>query len=274
MGRKLFWKRFLLYVILIVFLAFFLFPIYWIVATSLKTRIQAISLPPAWIFKPIFSNYLKVFSEKAFIRSFLNSLSVSVLAVFLSACIGVPAAYALARYKFKGKSNLLFWILSTRMAPPIAVIIPFFLLFKDLRMLDSRLSLVIVYLTFNLSFIIWLMQGFFEEIPHELEEAALVDGTDDIGAFIKIVIPLAVPGIVASIILSFLFSWNEFFFALILTRKIAQTLPVMVSSYIGFMGIEWEKMSAAAISATLPVLVIAIVVQKHLVRGLTLGAVK
>jgi len=263
-----------LYAALVILLIFFLFPVYWIFVTSLKTRVQAIALPPVWIFRPILSNYIKVFSEKTFIRAFSNSLVISIAAVFLSALIGIPAAYAFSRCKFRFKSNLLFWILSTRMAPPIAVIIPFFLLFKDLRMLDSHLSLIVVYLTFNLSFLIWLMRGFFEEIPQELEEAALVDGATDLQAFARIALPLAAPGIVASVILSFLFSWNEFFFALILTRKVAQTLPVMVSGYIGFMGIEWEKMSAAAVAATLPVLIMSMLVQKYLVRGLTMGAIK
>ncbi|MEM2001989.1 MAG: carbohydrate ABC transporter permease [Candidatus Methanomethylicaceae archaeon] len=262
-----------LYLTLVVLLVLSLFPTYWIVVTSLKTRVQAIAIPPVWFFKPVFSNYAKVFSDPAFVRGFTNSLITSTLAVFLSALIGIPAAYALARYKFRAKNNLLFWILSTRMAPPIAVIIPFFLLFKNLRMLDSRISLVTVYLTFNLSFLIWMMKGFFEEIPQELEEAALVDGATDFIAFAKIALPLAAPGIVASVILSFLFSWNEFFFALILTRKVAQTLPVMVSGYIGFMGIEWERMSAAT-AATLPVLALAMLVQRHLVRGLTMGAIK
>jgi multiple sugar transport system permease protein len=141
-------------------------------------------------------------------------------------------------------------------------------------MLDSHITLIIVYLTFNLSFVIWLMRGFFNEVPQELEEAALVDGTTDLGAFVRIAFPLAAPGIVASTILSFLFSWNEFFFALILTRKVAQTLPVTISGYIGFMGIEWENMSAAAVMASLPILVLAMIVQKYLVRGLTLGAIK
>lgn len=273
-ARKKRWSRWYLYLPLTAFLVFLLFPVYWILATSLKTRIQAIAIPPVWVFRPNFSNYSKVFSEKTFVRAFSNSLIVSTSAVLFSGLVGIPAAYALTRYRFRAKNNLLFWILSTRMAPPIAVIIPFFLLFKDLRMLDSRLPLIIVYLTFNLSFIIWLMRGFFEEIPQELEEAALVDGAADLQAFMRVTLPLAAPGIVASVILSFLFSWNEFFFALILTRKVAQTLPVMVSGYIGFMGIEWERMSAAAVAATIPVLLISILVQKYLVRGLTMGAIK
>jgi len=267
-------KKLVLYILIGILLVFFLFPVYWIVTMSLKTRIQAISIPPVWFFKPMLSNYVKVITESAFPRNFLNSLIISLATVLLSVLLGTPAAYALSRYHFRRKGDLLFWILSTRFAPPIAVIIPFFLLFRDLKMLDSHLTLIIVYLTFNLSFIIWLMRGFFIEVPQELEEAALVDGTTDLGAFVRIAFPLAAPGIVASTILSFLFSWNEFFFALILTRKFAQTLPVAISGYIGFMGIEWENMSAAAVMASIPILILAMIVQKYLVRGLTLGAIK
>jgi len=250
-------KKIGIYILIGILLIFFLFPVYWIVTMSLKTRIQAISIPPVW---------LKVLFESAFPRNFLNSFFISAITVLLSVLLGTPAAYALSRYHFKRKGNLLFWILSTRFAPPIAVIIPFFLLFRDLKMLDSHITLIIVYLTFNLSFVIWLMRGFFNEVPQELEEAALVDGTTDLGAFIRIAFPLAAPGIVASTILSFLFSWNEFFFALILTRKVAQTLPVAIYGYIGFMGIEWENMAAAAVMASLPILVLAMIVQKYLVR--------
>ncbi len=268
-GGCLFWRYFLV----ILFLVFFLFPVYWIVAMSLKSRVEAISIPPIWFFKPKIGNYFKVL-ESPFSRAMINSLIVSSCSVLLSILIGTPAAYALARFQFKHKSDLLFWILSTRMAPYIAVGIPFFLIFRNLGMLDTHIALIIVYLTFNLSFVIWLMRSFFMEIPQELEEAALVDGSTELGAFLKISMPLAIPGLVASTILSFIFSWNEFFFALILTRRTAQTVPVAISSYIGFMGIRWEEMAAAAVIASLPIIILALLVHKHLVRGLTMGAIK
>jgi len=160
------------------------------------------------------------------------------------------------------------------MAPPIAVIIPFFMMFRAVHMLDSHSALIIVYITFNLSLVIWLMRGFFSELPEELEEAALVDGASELGVFFRIALPLVSPGIVATMILGFLFSWNEFFFALILTRKVAQTVPVAIAGYIGFMGIRWEEMTAAAVISSVPTLVLAIVVHRYLVRGLTLGAIR
>ncbi|HSV31112.1 MAG TPA: carbohydrate ABC transporter permease [Atribacteraceae bacterium] len=263
-----------LYIIIIVMLIIFLFPVYWIVTMSLKTRLEAISIPPVWFFRPTLDNYATVLSGGSFPRNFMNSLIISISTVFLSVLVGTPAAYALARFHFRHKDKVMFWILSTRMAPPIAVIIPFFLIFRDLRLLDSHMALIIVYLTFNLSFVVWLMRSFFRDIPSELEEAALVDGATDLGAFAHIALPLSIPGVVASTILCFIFSWNEFFYALILTRRFSQTLPVTIHSYIGFMGIEWERMAAGAVMAAVPILVLALIVQKYLVRGLTLGAVK
>jgi len=267
-------KPWVIYISLAIILAFFLFPVFWVITTSLKTRIQAIAMPPVWLFKPMFRNYFKVLFQSPFPRYFANSLIISLSAVFISIACGTPAAYALSRFEFRHKQDLLFWILSTRMAPPIAVIIPFFMMFRAAHMLDSHFALIIVYITFNLSLVIWLMRGFFSELPEELEEAALVDGASELGVFFRIALPLVSPGIVATMILGFLFSWNEFFFALILTRKVAQTVPVAIAGYIGFMGIRWEEMTAAAVISSVPTLVLAIVVQRYLVRGLTLGARK
>jgi len=271
---KLTVKHSIIYVLLGIILVFFLFPVFWVVATSLKTRVQAIAMPPVWFFKPMFRNYFKVLFQSAFPKYFLNSLIISLSAIFLSVLVGTPAAYALSRFEFRRKKDLLFWILSTRMAPPIAVILPFYIMFRATHMLDTHLSLIIVYLTFNLSLVIWLMRGFFNELPQELEEAALIDGASELGVFLKIALPLVSPGLVATTILGFLFSWNEFFFALILTRKVAQTVPVSIAGFIGFMGIRWEEMTAAAVISSLPTLVLAIIVHRYLVRGLTLGAVK
>jgi ABC-type glycerol-3-phosphate transport system permease component len=194
--------------------------------------------------------------------------------VAVSIVLGAPASYALSRYNFRRKRSVSNWILTTRMAPPVAVALPMFLLMKFFNLLDTRLSLIILYTTFNLSFVIWLMRGFFEEIPRELDEAALIDGCSPVNAFVRIVLPLVAPGLAAVAIFCFIFSWNEFFYALIMTHSKSRTVPVGVQGFIGLYGIKWGEMTAAASLATVPILAFAIATQKHLVRGLTLGAIK
>ncbi|NPV53888.1 MAG: carbohydrate ABC transporter permease [Firmicutes bacterium] len=268
------WPRLALtYVVVILSLVFFLFPVYWVLSTSLKTEVQAFSMPPVWWFKPTLENYRAVVTG-SYLRSFLNSLIVSAGSIAISLLIGTPAAYALSRFDFKRKKDLAFWILSTRMAPAVGVALPMFLFMKFFKLIDTHFSLIILYITFNLSFVIWMMRGFFEEIPKELDESGLVDGCSPFKAFTRIVMPLAAPGLVATAIFCFIFSWNEFFFALVMTRTATKTIPVAIAGYIGIYGIRWGEMSAAALIGALPIIIFASLVQKHLVRGLTLGAVK
>ncbi|HDY87556.1 MAG TPA: carbohydrate ABC transporter permease, partial [bacterium] len=205
-----------------------LFPILWAVTTSLKTGRQAQSIPPVWLFRPSFHNYIAAFVKRNFGRLLVNSLIVSLSATFLSVILGSLAGYALARFQIKGKNLILMWILSIRMFPPIAAIIPFFLLYNKLGLIDTRLGLIIAYTAFNLPFAVWIMQGFFLEVPRELDEAALIDGCSPWRVFFKIVLPLSAPGLVATAIFTLIFSWNEFMFALILSRSRSQTMPVGV----------------------------------------------
>jgi multiple sugar transport system permease protein len=253
---------------------FFLFPIFMIVITSLKSRVDALAVPPVWIFKPSFSNYLEIFSMYNFAFFFRNSLIVATLGTLVAVVLGVPAAYSLARHSFSGESNLSFWILSQRMTPAIAVIIPFFILLRTFGLIDSHLGLIIIYTSFNLPFIIWMMRGFFEDIPVEIEESALVDGCSRFGTFFRVALPLVAPGLSAAAIFTFLFTWNEFLFALILTGRNAETMPVAVQLFMRETGIDWGHMTAAAVVMIVPMMIFTFFAQRFLVRGLTFGAIK
>jgi len=267
-------RKVLVYIAVIIILVITIFPLFWIAMTSIKTRVQVRATPPIWFFKPIMDNYWEVLFEANFLRNILNSFVVCTISVILSMTVAVPAAYALARYSFSRKKDLMFWILSTRMAPTIGVAVPYFLITQKLGLIDTHIALVVVYLTFNISFIIWMMKGFFEELPPEIEEAALVDGCSVGRAFVQISLPLVAPGLVAVAIFSFLFSWNEFLLALILTREAVRTVPVGVAAFIGKRWIQWEVMSAATCIAIAPIFIFALVIRKYLARGLSFGSIR
>jgi multiple sugar transport system permease protein len=265
--------KLLRFLLIYIALAAFIFPIFWMFSTSFKKEVDAFRYPPTIFSTPTLVNYSSVVRSE-FPLYILNSVIVCSVTVFISIVLGAPASYALSRYNFKNKRGITNWILTTRMAPPVAVALPMFLLMKFFNLLDTRLALIILYTTFNLSFVIWLMRGFFEEVPRELDEAALIDGCSPVKAFLRIVLPLVAPGLAAVAIFCFIFSWNEFFYALIMTHSKSRTVPVGVQGFIGLYGIKWGEMTAAASLATVPILAFAIATQKHLVRGLTLGAVK
>lgn len=249
------------------------FPILWLLLTSFKPTRLIQTWPPTFLFWPTLFHYGKVMTGE-FARFFLNSALVATGSVVVSLLFGIPAAYALARFRFTGKDDLTFWILTTRMAPPFGFIVAFFLIFRTLGLLNTYLALILVYLTFNLSFVIWMLKGFIQEIPVQIEEAARVDGCSRSGTLVRIVVPLAAPAIISTAILSFILSWNEFFFALVLTGRDTRTVPVALSTFIGSMGIEWGNMAALSVLAILPIIALAMAVQKYLVRGLTMGAMK
>lgn len=250
-----------------------LFPIAWALSTSFKTIGEYYSYPPVWIpHSPTLANY-KYIIYTAGLGYLKNSLIISSFNTLLVLAISIPAAYGIARFRI-GAGNLSFWILSQRMFPPIAVIIPLFILLKLLGLIDTYLALITVYCTFNIAFSVWLLIGFFEEFPKDIEEAAMVDGCSRVKAVTKVVLPLIAPGIVVTAIFCFIFSWNEFMFALILTREAAKTVTVQLSAFQSPTKIMWGEMSALVIIAVVPILILALSVQKYLVRGLTLGAVK
>jgi multiple sugar transport system permease protein len=250
------------------------FPVVWMVLMSFKTGIDALAMPPKWFFHPVSQNYLETMVEKGFLRYFLNSVIVACGSISIVLAVGIPAAYSLARFNFKGKRHLAFWILSTRMAPPITFLIPFFIMFRRLELTDTRLGLIIIHITINLALVIWMMRGFFREIPVEIEEAALVDGCSRLQVFLKIALPVSVTGIAATAILSSIFSWNELMFAIVLTSNVAKTAPAGIYNFIGYQEVRWGVLCAASVVVLIPVFVFIVLVQKWLIRGLTFGATK
>ncbi|MFW6139422.1 MAG: carbohydrate ABC transporter permease [Spirochaetota bacterium] len=263
----------LIILVLAIALVIFLSPIAWMVLTSFKEKGEYFTYPPVFISKSFnfshFARGLQIGGQKGIADSFI----VASLATLLSMTVGALAAYSLARFRIGGK-NLAFWILSIRMMPPIASVLPLFLFYRFLRILDTYQALVITYSILNIPFAVWMLKGFFEELPVELEDAALVDGCGRFGAFYRVALPLIAPGLVATALFCFIFSWNEFFFALILSRSRVTPVTVVISGMIGGHEILWAEISAVATMASFPVIAIAIILQRYLVRGLTLGAVK
>jgi multiple sugar transport system permease protein len=250
-----------------------LFPIYWLLSMSLKTQAQSLSRTPSFLFLPTLENYAAVLQTPEVWQYFLNSSIVAMGATLLALALGVPTAYVLARYRFRGNADFGFWILSTRMTPPVAMLIPFFALYVRTGMVDTYIGLIVAHVALNLSLVVWLMKGFFEDLPSELEEAAFMDGATYFQAFRQICLPLAMPGIAAVAILSFLFSWNEFLFSMVLTQEI-RTVPLGLYSFVGYQQVRWGELSASATLMLTPVLAFVFVFQRQLVRGLTMGAIK
>ena len=266
------------YVLLVPALLFALAPVYWMLTISLKSEVDQFATPPPWfVFTPTLDHYYDAFVTRGFGEYLLNSAIVSVSSTICALVIGTLAAYALTRFELPWRLNrhLSLWILSTRMFPAIVTAVPLFLMMRDLRLLNTRASLIIVYTAFNLPFVVWMMRGFFADLPRDLEEAALVDGDSRLGALVRVVLPLVAPGIAATAVFCLIVSWNEFLFALVLTQTdAAMTLPVGIAGRVTQYEIKWGVMSAAASVALVPILVFALALQKYLVRGLSLGAVK
>ena len=266
------------YILLLAALVFALAPVYWMLTISLKSEGDQFAMPPPWfVFTPTLEHYYDAFVTSGFGEYLLTSAIVAVTSTACALIIGTLAAYALARFELPWKLNrrLSLWILSTRMFPAIVTAVPLFLMMRDLRLLNTRLALIIVYTAFNLPFVVWMMRGFFAEVPRDLEEAALVDGDSRLGALWRVVLPLVTPGLAATAVFCLIVSWNEFLFALVLTQTdAAMTLPVGIAGRVTQYEIKWGVMSAAGVVAIVPILVFALAVQKYLVRGLSLGAVK
>jgi multiple sugar transport system permease protein len=253
-------------------------PIYWMVTISLKNEVDQFASPPRWLsFTPTLAHYYDAFFTRSFAKYLTTSLTVAGLSTICAVTLGTLAAYGLARFKLRGKldQRLSLWILSTRMFPPIVTAVPLFLMMRDLRLLNTITSLVIVYTALNLPFVVWMMRGFFRELPRELEEAAMVDGDSRLGALVRIILPLVTPGLAATAVFCLIVSWNEFLLALVLTQTDASmTLPVGIAGRVTQYEIKWGVMSAAGVVAMIPILAFAMAVQRYLVRGLSLGAVK
>lgn len=284
-----------------------LMPLAWIVATGLKSPSDAIAYPPKVVFEPTLEGYVNLFTTRTRItdeaaktleepdtwyeeivrdqgmtisgpsrygQRFLNSVIIGFGSTFLCMILGTAAAYAFSRFRVPLKDDLLFFILSTRMMPPIAVAIPIFLMFRNLGLNDTHLGMILLYTAVNLSLSVWLLKGFIDEIPIEYEEAALIDGYTRFQAFYKVVLPQAATGIASTAIFCLIFAWNEYAFAVLLTSGTAQTAPPFIPTIIGDAGKDWPAVAAGASIFLVPVMIFTILLRKHLLRGITFGAVR
>jgi multiple sugar transport system permease protein len=264
--------------VLLVALLFFMFPVVWMLLTSFKSQSEYFSYPP--VFWPKSFSLRNYVNSMAFppdgrggLQGLRDSLAIAAASTLASVVIGSLAAYSISRFKTGGE-NFSFWILSTRMFPPVAAALPLFLIFKQLRLLDNHLSLIIANTIFNLPFVVWLLKGFFDELPVEMEEAAMIEGCGRLKVFRLIALPLIAPGLVATSLFCFVFSWNEFMFALLLTRRNVRTLTIIVPSLVGGHEILWGEIAAIGTLAIIPGVLLSLLLQRYLVRGLSLGAVK
>lgn len=274
MRKKSRYKKIGIHFVLIIFSVISLFPLYWLLTTSLKPSLDVFSVSFLGFFKPSLENYHTVLFEDKYPSYLVNSIVTSLLTVLITMPIGAMAGYAFARLKMKKKDTWFFMILTTRMAPAVTFAVPIYLLMVGVGLIDSTAGLVAVYVFSNLALAIWLTRSFFEDVPLEIEEAAMVDGVTKFGAFIKFAVPIASGGLVATAILIFIFSWNEFFFASILTQSQAKTFTVHLTSFFGSKRILWGELAAAStIGAAVPIL-FALSLKKYLISGLTMGAVK
>lgn len=252
-----------------------LFPIYWIIVSSFKSRIDTLALPPVWLFIPRLDAYLEVFVLQYYHRYFLNTTVIALATTVISLGFGSMAAYVLDRFPFRYSNVIAYALLATRMIFPIVYAIPLFIVFGNIGLLDTHIGLVIAYTTFSLPYAVWIMAGFFSAIPKDIDEAAMVDGCSRFQAFVRVIMPLTAPGLGAAAIFIMLLAWNEFLFALVLAGGgNAKTLPVAAAQLVGQREIQWNELCAVSTATIVPLLVFFAFVHKYLVRGMIAGAVK
>ncbi|MBE7555529.1 MAG: carbohydrate ABC transporter permease [Anaerolineales bacterium] len=264
-------RRIAFYLLLLVLFFPFFFVFAWMVEGAFKTQVQNTAIPPLFVFEPTFNNFETVFSKNPMWEFLRNSAFVGIGSTVLALIFGLPAAYTIAKYK---QQRLAIAILVARIMPGISFLVPWFIMFSNAKLIGTYTALILAHLLITLPMTIWLMIAFFEDIPQDLDDAALIDGCNQFQAFWLISLPLTKPGIAASAILSFIFSWNNFLFSLVLANQQTRPLPVAVFSFISYTQIDWGGLNAAAVIVTLPVLIMILFVQKHMVRGLTLGSTK
>ncbi len=248
-----------------------LFVFAWMIMTGLKTGVQNIAYPPEFLFTPTLENFKAVFEQHNFFRYLMNSLIIATLSTGLSLVLGLPAAYSIAKYR---QSKIGIVILLARMTPFVSYLLPWYIIFRYLKLIDTYTALTLTHLIITLPMVAWLMVAFFESVPAELEDAAMIDGCSRLKTFLIIVLPLVRNGIATSAIMSFIFSWNQFLFSLILSGPQTKTVPVAVYNFISYGKIDWAGIGAAATLIVLPVSVFAFFVRKTIVQGLTMGALK
>tara|TARA_Y100000588_G_scaffold152283_1_gene166418 strand:+ start:6932 stop:7768 length:837 start_codon:yes stop_codon:yes gene_type:complete len=259
--------------IILAYAAMVLFPVFWMVTIMFKPEVVMFERPTAWLFSPTLDHFDYVVAA-GFLKNLATSIIVATGSTVLVVLLGTPAAYAFARFEMWRRDDLFLFILATRMAPPVCLVIPFYLIFAKAGLLDTHAGLITAYLTFNLSFYVWVLRSFCRDLPVELEESAIVEGYSRLQILTRITLPLLRPGIVATAVLCFIFAWNEFLFAFMLGGSEVKTLPVAIPTLITAQGVKWGEMAIVGIVALLPVIVAVFALQKHIVRGLTMGAVK
>lgn len=254
-------------------LVFIFLPIIWLILTSFKISRDAYTTN--WFFTPTLNNFKAIFAPPmSFGPLVLNSIIVSFTTACIDVLIGVAAAYAFSRFRFKGKLLLVVWVLSSQFVPPVVIALPFFTVFRRLSLLDTRLGLIVLNLSFTLPFAIWLLRGFIDELPEEIEEAGIIDGCSQVQLMRYVSLPLIMPGIITAFAFCFIQSWNEFMFALIMTRREAVTLTVGLMSLDSEKGILWEQMAAAGLLVMVPIFILSLSIRKYFIEGITMGAVK
>jgi multiple sugar transport system permease protein len=262
------------HIITILLLIIFLYPLIWLLQFSLKPHVEAMRVPIDWTFIPDFRNYVSLLFEGDFSRKLLNSLVASSFSTLLAISIGSPAAYALSRLRSRYKSAILLGVMTSRMAPPIAFIVPYFLLYVHVGLTDSLFGLILIYTGFNMGLVVWSMWTFFDTVPRELDQQAQIDGASTLQTLYRIIMPVAVAGLASTGVLCFVLAWNDFLFALILTRSRAVTAPVEITKAMAYQAEELGKVAAGAIVVATPAIIFSIIVRKYLKTGLAAGAVK
>lgn len=263
-----------IYAFLIIYIFITLLPYAWLIVTSFKTRVDAFAMPPKWIFDATFSNYREAFVDKGFLLNLRNSLIVTSVSTFLALMFGLPSAYAFSRFRIKGEKAMMYYLLGTRFTPVVALALPLYLVMAKVGLLNSYLGIIIAHITFNLPFVVWMMRGFFDMIPREIDEAAKVDGCSWWYIFLRMAMPLAKSGLAATAVFCAVNSWNEFFMALILTGRDTATMPVAIPGLLTPQGTIWGQIAAVGTIISVPVLIFAIIVQKNMVKGMSMGAIK
>ena len=260
---------------IILAILFFMIPMFWLFTTAFKFGREAFTIPPKWIFFDYtIKNFLEVWNNTQVFRFLTNSIIISAGATILSLLLGVPAGYAIARSKSVFINSSSYFFLLLLMIPPIAMLIPFYLIMRDLRLLGTYVAVIIIDTIFDAAFVVWMMRSYFKDVPQEMEEAALVDGASHFQAFYRIALPLSVPGIVASALYCIIFSWNDFLFALMLTSPKTKTIPLGILASFSASEINWGIMAVMSVFAIIPAVIIAIFLNRYFVQGLTMGAAK
>lgn len=254
-------------------LIIFLFPIIWLISMSLKDNLLIFKIPPAWIFQPTLDHYKDVL-QSDFLGAYINSIIISTFSTILALLMGLPAAYSLARGRMRGKKSFQVWILLSRMIPPIAFVMPLYMIFWKLGLLGTYYTMIIVYQTYLLPFVIWLMSGFIQTIPTEIEEAAMIEGCNRLQILWKITIPLSLPGLLSTTIFCIIWSWNDYFYPMILANRDTRPVTVHVARFVSFESMNWGNLAAAGVLVILPICVFGWLVQKGFISGLTMNAVK